>query len=444
MHRRWSWLIAILIVSIPNALHAAQASVLVDGTVVQRTWDVPFETIGNFVSIDLGMDGTEELVVGNGAGHAPSIAILREDGSRLNTFVPFAHNEMHGTNLVVGDVDGDGALEIVVANAYGSDPLVRVLSTFGELEQEFYAYAETFRGGVNLAVGDIDGDGVDDIVTAAGLSGGPHVRVFRNDGRLITDAFVFDTSDRSGVGVATLDVNHDGRRELMVTHFGKSTPEARLVSFTENGVALHEPFPTYAPRYVYGTSVFPVDDVHVAIAPNGHGGPHIRMFSAQGEVVKDWFAYEADVRDRVLISASSLNHIVTARATPVLVSRLDRHIRVDLSEQHLYAYQDGVRLIDFPISAARRPWKTPTGEFSIMRKLPIHTYRWFDRAGNLLYNLPNVEYNLEFTPHIYIHYAYWHNNFGRPMSHGCVNAPYDGIKWLYEWANVGTPVVVTQ
>ena len=72
MHRRWSWLIAILIVSIPNALHAAQTSVLVDGTVVQRTWDVPFETIGNFVSIDLGMDGTEELVVGNGAGHAPS------------------------------------------------------------------------------------------------------------------------------------------------------------------------------------------------------------------------------------------------------------------------------------------------------------------------------------------------------------------------------------
>lgn len=443
MPSRWSWLIALIFIA-PGIAHAAVSSQLDGDIVAHQTLELPFESVGSIAAVDLGTDGTDERIVSSGPGEKPQIAVLREDGSLLNVFPAFSHGESYGVNMAVSDVDGDGALEIIVANAYGGDSLVRILSSFGTLESEFFAYAETFRGGVNLAMGDIDGDGINDIVTGAGLTGGPHVRVFRSNGRLITDVFVFDATDRAGVSVATLDHNQDGRHEIMVTHFGMSTPEARFVAFTDDGPTLQKPFPIFGASFRYGASVFPVDDTHVAFAPNGNGGPHVRVFDAHGTPVREWFAYEANVRDRIVLSASAVDRIITARAHPLLQSRLDEHILVDLSEQHLYAYENGVLLRDFPISAARRPWKTPTGEFKVMRKLPVHTYRWFDRAGNLLYDLPNVEYNLEFTPHIYIHYAYWHNNFGRPMSHGCVNAPYDGVQWLYGWANVGTPVVVRE
>jgi lipoprotein-anchoring transpeptidase ErfK/SrfK len=60
------------------------------------------------------------------------------------------------------------------------------------------------------------------------------------------------------------------------------------------------------------------------------------------------------------------------------------------------------------------------------------------------YDLGPVKYNLRIYPHIYIHYAYWHNNFGRPMSHGCVNVNWDNMKWLYDWAEEGIPVTVRE
>jgi lipoprotein-anchoring transpeptidase ErfK/SrfK len=79
-----------------------------------------------------------------------------------------------------------------------------------------------------------------------------------------------------------------------------------------------------------------------------------------------------------------------------------------------------------------------------MAKLLWHDYVWSYGPNNPNnYNIPNVKYNLRFRNHYYIHSAYWHNNFGNRMSHGCVNAPYDGAEWAYNWAEVGTPVEVT-
>jgi lipoprotein-anchoring transpeptidase ErfK/SrfK len=58
------------------------------------------------------------------------------------------------------------------------------------------------------------------------------------------------------------------------------------------------------------------------------------------------------------------------------------------------------------------------------------------------YNLPNVPWVMYFAGANAIHGAYWHNNFGRPMSHGCVNMRISEAQWLYNWASIGTPVVV--
>lgn len=57
-------------------------------------------------------------------------------------------------------------------------------------------------------------------------------------------------------------------------------------------------------------------------------------------------------------------------------------------------------------------------------------------------NVPNVLYfSLDAEA---LHGAYWHNNFGNPMSHGCVNLPLDVAEFLYSWAPLGTPVIVTE
>jgi lipoprotein-anchoring transpeptidase ErfK/SrfK len=83
---------------------------------------------------------------------------------------------------------------------------------------------------------------------------------------------------------------------------------------------------------------------------------------------------------------------------------------------------------------ARLP--TPTGTFQVQQKIPVKLYQG---PG---YYLPNTKWNLEFLPGYYIHGAYWHNNFGHPMSHGCVNVSYQNMEALYDWAEFGTQVII--
>lgn len=429
---------------LPLAASAGDVSIAstVNGVPQDIQFDLPFSEIGMIARADLGGDGIDEYIVSSGALEAPQVSLLGSDGSHIATFQPYDENMQSGVTVALGDVTGDGMLNIITGTMVGGGPHVRVFDTYGQLQHQFFAYAESFTGGVNVATADVNGDGLDEIVTAAGLTGGPHVRALSQHGQLVAEFFAFDVMDRSGVTVTRVDGNHDGRDELIVARFGHGASEARIVTFNDRNIAqLGDTFPLYS-NYTYGATLFPVNDDLFGVAPNGHGGPHVRMLRADGQPTFDHFAFSADRTDRVLIAATDTDNLLAVSAKPTLNSRLDKHIFIDIGEQRLSAYDGGVLRNTFLISSGRWPWRTPTGEFEVMRKLRYHDYRWFDNAGDELYNLPNVEYNLEFTRHYYIHHAYWHSNWGNPMSHGCVNAPYDGVQWVYEWAEVGTPVIV--
>lgn len=113
-----------------------------------------------------------------------------------------------------------------------------------------------------------------------------------------------------------------------------------------------------------------------------------------------------------------------------------RWIDVDLTNQAVYAYEGDVVVNSFIVSTGT--WMTPTvtGQYNIYVK-----YRSTKMSGPGYY-LPNVPYVMYFYKGYGLHGTYWHNNFGTPMSHGCVNLRTDEAAWLYEWASVGTLVNV--
>jgi hypothetical protein len=80
---------------------------------------------------------------------------------------------------------------------------------------------------VNVACGDVDGDGIDDIITGPGLGGGPHVRVYDKDGNMKAQFFAFDSTDKKGVEVTAADLDGDGLAEII----GLSTDVFTLSSF---------------------------------------------------------------------------------------------------------------------------------------------------------------------------------------------------------------------
>jgi lipoprotein-anchoring transpeptidase ErfK/SrfK len=127
---------------------------------------------------------------------------------------------------------------------------------------------------------------------------------------------------------------------------------------------------------------------------------------------------------------------VSAPAAPPARVGVGKEIIVDLSDSRTYAYEDG-KLVRNVLSSMGRP-ATPTvqGTFRVQR-----TYAAQTMTGPGYY-LPDVPYVLYFYAGYALHGTYWHNNFGQPMSHGCVNLPTPEAGWFYDWAEVGTPVHV--
>jgi lipoprotein-anchoring transpeptidase ErfK/SrfK len=113
-----------------------------------------------------------------------------------------------------------------------------------------------------------------------------------------------------------------------------------------------------------------------------------------------------------------------------------RWIDVNLSTQSVYAYEGDTVVNSFVVSTGT--WMTPTvtGKFNIWIKLKSTS---MSGPG---YYLPNVPYTMYFYKGYGLHGTYWHNNFGTPMSHGCVNLRTSDAEWLYNWASVGTVVNV--
>lgn len=116
----------------------------------------------------------------------------------------------------------------------------------------------------------------------------------------------------------------------------------------------------------------------------------------------------------------------------------EKWIEIDLSEQKMIAHQGDSVFLESLVSTGL--WgRTPPGEYRIWYKIRATKMEGGSRANNTYYYLPNVPYDLFFNGDIGIHGTYWHQNFGHPMSHGCVNAPTPIAEKLFYWADPVLP-----
>jgi hypothetical protein len=219
-----------------------------------QPFDASFKK-GVFVAVgDVDGDSFDDVIAGAGPGAAPEVAIfLGKDGSELARFPAFDDPKAKGgVSVAAADFDLDGRAEVVVGPGRGGEPLVRLLTSAGEpivitgLPSEILAYDTSFRGGVFVAAGDVNGDGRPELVTGPG-KGAPEVRVFDGvDLAFIGSFLAYDAKSKRGVRVAVGDVNGDGRAEI-VTAPGRGPAEVRAF----DGVSFEqvEGFPAFEPGF---------------------------------------------------------------------------------------------------------------------------------------------------------------------------------------------------
>lgn len=168
-----------------------------------------------------------------------------------------------------------------------------------------------------------------------------------------------------------------------------------------------------------------------------------RLFNGQG-LRQSILIFAAGVFISTAVMANANESVAIAKKTPPAIAEQisllkasdKRWIEVNLSTQRLLAWQGNKPAYAVIVSTGKKQTPTPTGSFTLQSK------RRLDRMRGADYDLPDVPYALYFYRGYAIHGTYWHNHFGTPVSHGCINVAVNHAQWLFDWAAVGIPIII--
>lgn len=232
---------------------------------------------------DIDMDGVPDMICGSGPGGGPRVRVFSgNDLSVLADFFAFEPTSTTGVNVAVGDVNGDGTNDIIAGAGPGGQPVVRVFNGNGfEQFSGFSTHAPSVVGGIFVAAGDIDGDGRDEVIAAPGVGSAPQVNVFDGvSGTLIQGFNAYSGGFTGGVRVAGADLDGDGREDIVVApHSG----QAPVCVFMAPNLSFRNAFNPYGTPFANGIRISGldingdgIDDIITGPGPGG--GPHVRMF----------------------------------------------------------------------------------------------------------------------------------------------------------------------
>jgi hypothetical protein len=232
---------------------------IIDGATGQKlvgaTTVLGGSTSGAFVAAgDINRDGKAELVVSSDRGGVPLVEIYAVVGDRLvrtAAFYPFGTAVSSGVRVALGDLNKDGAADLIFGTGAGQAPLVAVYDgsslaagRVASLRPTFLAFPSIVTAGVNVAAGDLNGDGYDDLIVSQDAGGTSLVRVWSgatitaNPGTPVSslptspEFYANGTTDRSGIQVAARDINGDGRDELVTAAASGAGGWLRVLSVT--------------------------------------------------------------------------------------------------------------------------------------------------------------------------------------------------------------------
>lgn len=248
----------------------------------------------NVAAGDVDGDGKDEIVTGAGPGGGPHVRIFDLFGKPKGGFFAYNKKFRGGVSVAVGDIDGDGKDEIITGAGRGGEPEVKVFDLSGNMRNSFLVYSPKFHGGVNVAVGDINGDGKDEIITGAGRGGGPHIRVFDGQGNFKFHFFAFNKNFLGGINVASGDVDGDGKDEIIASVASGASSYIRV--FNAEFLLLRLQFLAYPKDFYHGAKIAVADfdkdgRIEIVTGAGPYMEPKTEIFDSLGNHLSEFYAY---------------------------------------------------------------------------------------------------------------------------------------------------------
>ncbi|QEL19098.1 putative chromosome segregation protein [Limnoglobus roseus] len=257
---------------------------------------------------------------GAGEGGGPRVSVFAQVGGQpLFDFFAFDPNFRGGVRVAVADLNGDGIPDLVAtpgATPPGQVPLLPLVRVFDGrtmgLMSEFLAYDRTWTGGIHVAAADRTRQGRGIVVTGADVGAGPHVRAFDiNTGKELASFFAYDQNYRGGVRVALGDVDGDGLPDIVTAPGSQHPPQIKIFSGSNSRVIAD--FLAYDRNHTVGSWVATADltkngRADVIVGPDINGSGLVRVFDPiRGRKLGEVAPYPPNFRGGIRVAAHDVN-----------------------------------------------------------------------------------------------------------------------------------------
>jgi subtilisin family serine protease len=283
------------------------------------------------------------IITAAGPGGGPHVRVFDLAGNVSLQFFAYDADFAGGVYASLGDLDSDGQIEIVTTPQSDFKPEVKVFNKFGQLQNSFLAYDESFTSGLKTMLADVTGDGSQEIITVPLEDGGPHVRVFDINGNLISEFFAYNKFFKGGVDIATADLDSDGTAEIITVPGPGTSPEVRIFDYQGK---MKDSFLAFEPNYFQGLTISAWRS-NIVVGKNAGSDSEVKIFDHLGRLQNQWLAYDQNFKGGINVFAADLNDDGTLDITTGPKKGGGPHLRIFSKDgtvlQQWMAYNPGFR-----------------------------------------------------------------------------------------------------
>jgi len=347
---------------------------------------------------DVNGDGTPDIIAAAGPGNSPLVRVF--DGltgarmtGKVGSFLAYTAGFRGGVNVASGDVNGDGYADIITGAGPGGSPLVKAFSGFdGSLLASFMAFNPVFHGGVRVSAGDFRHQLTADIVVAAGPGGSSRIKIFAGDTQqLIANYLAFSPNYTGGVFIGTGDINHDSTIDVIAGAGVQGRATVKV--FAGQTTSVISQFQADGANYPGTIRVDAVDAngdgfEDVVVGLRSTNGPVVKTFDgAQHTLLTTFSPLNKTFSGTVSVAGSfprgrGANYELTDPVTHEIpvLERLARYVYIDATHSQYVPVTAGSINADQHVYVITHGW-APGYRDWVNKYIDTHVLKWWETAG---------------------------------------------------------------